>query len=57
MTFFKYRVLMKFQVSQKFITAKDNLKTAGLLPYLFLELFIQIPIPFIAFNGEIHRFY
>lgn len=43
---------MKFQVSQKFITAKDNLKTAGLLPYLFLELLIQIPIPFIAFNGE-----
>jgi len=45
-------VLMKFQVSQKNITPKDNIKSAGLLPYFCLELFIQIPIPFIAFNGK-----
>lgn len=52
LTYFKYMVLMKFQVSQKNITPKDNIKSAGLLPYFCLELFIQIPIPFIAFNGK-----
>lgn len=42
---------MKFEISQKSITSKDTMSTAGHLPYFILEVLVQIPIPFIAFNG------
>lgn len=46
---------MKFEISQKSITNKDTMSSAGHLPYFILEVLVQIPIPFIAFNGCLLR--
>lgn len=46
---------MKFRLTQKTITEKDTLKSTGNLSFLILEVLIQIPIPFIGFNGFFHK--